>query len=250
MPILLRVDVDNAFIPASHSRLVRKLYLVLNYLNENYWVPKLKFIGYNKYVDVFINDLISLGVRASIFFKYTTVPVDRRIIDLLLRNDFDIGFHLLSAKTFGEFLKEKKAIERSIGKRVLGFTKHGDGQRKWTRKHAWRYEPSKYVEWGIRAGLVYFSGNEHRVYTKIEKKNNFYYLPHVFYIEPWARKLKTSIQEIIDYANSGYPVVALIHPWNYLLNSSARNDFNKIIDKADVIMTISDYLKVGFRIIT
>jgi len=51
------------------------------------------------------------------------------------------------------------------------------------------------------------------------------------------------LENAIDYANSGYVVVALIHLWNYFTNSRVKEDFEKLVDKSNTIMTMRDYLR-------
>jgi len=241
MPLLLRVDVDNAFVPLRNNKLLNFIELSLNYLNENFWAPKFNFIGYNKAFQEFIRDIDEIGVTASIFFKYITIPSEN-LSDHLLKRKFELGLHLLSATTYRDFIKEKVRVESRLKTKLYGFSKHGDGEKKLSRRHAWRYEPQKYIEWGLSSGLCYFSGNEHGVTSPVVRYNNFFFFQKVFYIEPWARKIKATTSQVIDYANSDYTVIALIHPSNYLRRSSARYEFEKIINKVDKILTIKDFI--------
>lgn len=242
MVLLLRVDVDNAYTPIGNTSIVRKMKLILNYLNENYWAPHIEFLGYNEAFLRLINDMHERGIRASIFFKYITLP-NKRTIDFLHDEGFDVGMHILTAKNYDEFLKEKKYIEKKIKTRIYGFSKHGDGLKKLSRKHAWRYEPEKYIKWGIRSGMKYFSGNKHDIITDVVLFNDFCFLPKVFYIEPYMRRIKATVEEAIDHVNSGYVVVALVHPRNCVLRDDVKRDFEKLISKADKILTLKEYVE-------
>jgi len=237
MPVLLRIDCDNGYIPLGNF-VKKKIKLLLNYLNENYWAPHIQALGYLDHLRMFINYLIERGIKASIFFKYTTIPIHAYCRELL-RYGFELGLHLFSATTYNEFLIEKRRIEKNLKVEINGFTKHGNGFVKLSRKHAWKYEPEKYIRWGVNAGLKYFSGNLHSVATKIEiVDKDFVYMPFVFYVEPWRRN--TDIKNAIDLANSDFPVVALIHPKNWVLFDDAREEFEKILSLSDEILTLID----------
>jgi len=105
------MNVDNAYTPIGDTSIMRKMKLISNYLNENYWAPYIEFLGYNEAFLRLINDMHEHGVEASIFFKYITLP-SRRIINFLYREGFDIGMYFLSAKNYNEFLKEKNTLRR------------------------------------------------------------------------------------------------------------------------------------------
>ena len=241
MPIVLRIDHDNAYVTLGSSFLIRKVKLCLNWLNENLIAPHINFLGYCEALKIFTEYLVELGVRGTIFFKYITVPKGE-LAKRLLNEGFEVGLHLYSATSFEGFLKEKGVIERTFNTTILGFSKHGDGFLKTSRKHAWRYEPEKYVRWGLRAGLRYFSGNIHDVIAKPIKYNGFVHIPQVLYVEPWARRVRVDIKPAAEYAERGHLVVALIHPRNWILFESARREFERMIDSVSKFFTFKEVL--------
>lgn len=127
MVLVLRVDCDNGYVPYG-NKFLSKVRLMLNYLNENYFVPHLKFLGYLEHLHKFIDYLEDMGVRYSIFFKYITLP-SKTIVKRTLRRG-EIGLHLYSAKTEEEFLKELKVIEKKLSITIEGFYKAW----RWTSK--------------------------------------------------------------------------------------------------------------------
>jgi len=240
--ILLRIDVDNAYVAYERNKLKRFFKLVLNYLNENYWVPHLKILGYNECFYKFMDLILELGINASIFFKTITLPNDENTVKTLIDKNYDLGLHLLSATTYDEFIKELNVVEKVLRTKVVGFSKHGGGRRKLSRKHAWEYKVNEYLRWGIKAGLLYFSGNVPSITTKIIKisgTSEFFYLPTAFYIEPWLRRPGDKLDDVL--ANEGCSVV-VVHPSNFCTHDIVRKEFNRLLDKADIITSIKDYL--------
>ncbi|RLF16209.1 MAG: hypothetical protein DRN06_05355 [Thermoprotei archaeon] len=235
MPVLLRVDCDNGYVPLG-SWPIRKLKLALNYLNENYYAPHLP--GFLEHFYALISRLEEAGVTASIFFKYITLP-PRKYAEWLVSRGFELGLHLLSAGDYEGFIREKRLVERRVG-RILGFTKHGDGRVKLSRRHYWRYEPEKYVRWGIRSGLKYFSGNVHAVITEVEVMKGFLYFPSVFCVEPWRRK--ASVREAAERANSGFVVVALVHPRNWVLTPQTRSELEELLTLVGEVITFREFI--------
>jgi len=241
MVLILRVDCDNAYVSYGNN-LMRKIRLVLNYLNENYFVPHVLSIGYLKHLYKFIEYLEDIGVHYSIFFKYITLP-PKDIVKIITEKN-EIGLHLYSAKTEKSFLKELKILENKINVKVEGFTKHGDGLVKLSRKHAWRYEPEKYIVWGMKAKLKYFSGNEHGICSEIRIiKRKFLYIPQTFRVEPWARKTGGSIDDVVDHVSTGGCTVALVHPCNWFTNETVQRELENLLSKVQDVISFSLFLR-------
>ena len=163
MSILLRVDVDNAYLR----------FKVFNYLRLNYWFPSIRKFGYIDLAYYIANKLHEYDIPATFFFKRTTVP----------KNDFvesfsetiDFAFHAVRSSNINDFQKDLKYVETCVG-RVLGFSKHGSGKWKGERFHTQEYVPEKLILFGKKSGLLYFSGN-YTEFQPIAKENGFIYLP-------------------------------------------------------------------------
>ena len=242
MPLILRIDCDNAYNRCDKGRVSRLIKLALNYLNENYIAPHWRILGYLEHFYKFIDYLKSIGVRASIFFKYITLP-SRDYVKTLISYGFEVGMHLYSATNESEFFKELERVRKGLGVSIEGFSKHGHGERRLSRKHAWHYEPEKYIKWGIKAGLKYFSGNTPGV--KAETKvftGKFTYVPQVFCVEPSSRRVKASIDEVVDHVNSGGLSVALVHPINWFASGDVRRELDRLLSKVRDIKTFKELL--------
>jgi len=237
MPLILRVDVDNGYLYGKS-----KLSTLLNFINENYFSISLPSLGYLSHLAEFIDHLMNLDLSLSMFFKYNTLPHKELKNRILSNKRIDIGLHLFSARTYKEFVNEVKTIEKHFNIKIHGFTKHGDGDVKLSRRHAWLYEVEKYLKWGVEYGMNYFSGNVHGAPTEVIKINKFIYFPKVFYIEPYARKLRLTVNDVADYANSDYVVVALIHPCNFVKYHNVKKEFHTLIDKVNEIYSFKEYV--------
>ena len=77
---------------------------------------------------------------------------------------------------------------------------------------------------------------------EVIKINKFIYFPKVFYIEPYARKLRLTVNDVADYANSDYVVVALIHPCNFVKYHNVKKEFHTLIDKVNEIYSFKEYV--------
>ena len=244
MPLILRVDVDNGYLYDKS-----KMLTLLNYINENYLHIVLPHLGYLKHLAEFLRVLNELGLKASLFFKYITIPHAKLKSVILSNNNLEVGLHLLSAVTYEQFIEEVKKIESAFNRRIHGFTKHGDGDIKLSRRHAWRYEPKKYVEWCAKAGLKYFAGNEHIIPTRCIKIDNSFYFRGVFYIEPFARKMKKTVKDVVDLVDSDEVVVALIHPCNFVRYNIVQKEFYRLISNVEKVYSFIEFLQNVKRVI-
>ncbi len=235
MPIVLRIDVDNAY---GWDTYIHK---ALNYIAENYFSLCFYRFGCGKPLKKLVNYLEEVGITASIFFKYTTISTYKFVKKDISK--YEIGLHILSATSFRGFLKELNKIRVISGKEINGVTKHGNGMLKTSRKHAWRYEPEKYIKWVYKSGLKYFSGNiKDPTLTCEIRYKNVYYFPGVFYVEPWHRENGLTVDDIIADAETDAFFIILVHPFNWYSNIDVKHILNKIIDGVDKIYNFREIM--------
>lgn len=158
MPLILRIDCDNAYNRNDKNRLSRLIKPTLNYLNENSVAPHWRILGYLEHFYKFICYLKSIDVNVSIFSKYITLP-SRDYVKTLTDYGFEVGMHLYLVTNEAGLFKGLERVKRGLGVNMEESSKHGHRERKLSRKHAWHYEPEKHIKWGIKAGLKYFSSN-------------------------------------------------------------------------------------------
>ena len=238
MPIVLRIDVDNAY---GWDTFIHKAF---NYMVENYFFPCLYKLGCGYPLKKLVNYLEEVGVKTSVFFKYTTIPIYKFIKEDLSKHE--IGLHILSANNLMSFLNELNEIKLISGREINGVTKHGNGVLKTSRRHAWRYEPEKYLQWVYASGLKYFSGNIKNPMLPCEiRYKDIYYFPGIFYVEPWHREDGLAVDDIIDNAESGALIIILVHPFNWYFNINVKYVLSKIIDNVDKIYNFKEVLSLA-----
>ncbi len=170
------------------------------------------------------------GARAHVFFRRCTLPSES-IIELLDTGGHAIGLHLENSRSFGTFLKETQILERHIGRKVLGVSKHGSGYKKFGFHHHAPYEPEKYVEWAERASMRVFFGNLQDPSMEATAANGLLFFPSAFWLEsPWRDTKKFTVEWLLDHAQRR-DIVLLVHPENVLVDPGLVADFKKLIGR-------------------
>lgn len=216
MPVILRIDVDNAYSTIS-----------LNYLKLNWYFPNINKLGYLKYMTDLIQNLDDRGVRATFFFKTITIPDQ-----LSLLNKHELGLHTVYANDYEEFKREFTHVSKKIGTTLRGFSKHGSGTFKLARRHNRQYTPEVYIEWANRAHLDYFSGNRTDPAEQPVKCNSIIYFPSAFWVNEEYRDKKYDINWLVEFSTNNQ-VVVLVHPLNWAVNPHVKKNFENILNKID-----------------
>jgi hypothetical protein len=143
--------------------------------------------------------------------------------------------HCERTATFEDFIQELHEWERLCGLRVAGFTKHGSGEQKLSRKHHPQYEVDKLMGYAERAGLKYFVGNGVDYREKWDRRDGVIYIPSVYWPDyPPFYSPSHTVNEVIRAAES-YPVVVLIHPVWWYMRKEVRNELELLISHFDFI---------------
>ena len=216
MPVILRVDVDNAYSTTS-----------LNYLKLNWYFPNIGKLGYLKHLKDLIQNLDDRGVGATFFFKTKTIPDQ-----VSLLNKHELGLHVVYANDYEAFKRELTHVSKKIGTTLRGFSKHGSGTIKLARRHYWQYTPEVYIEWANRAHLDYFSGNRTDPAEPPVKYNSITYFPSAFWVNEIYREKKFDIKWLVEFSTNNQ-VVVLVHPLNWAVNPRVRKGFENIMNKID-----------------
>lgn len=154
--IIMRHDVDSIWNVYGEGKLtkikkfINHAYIQLSPLRARYFIP-----NYLENVWLSIDLEKEYNARASYFFRVPTAPT-KEIVKELLRNHHEIGYHSDRNFNFKAFYNDLKTLERIVGVKIIGFTKHG---RSPTRDGGpWIEE--KFINYGIRAGLKYIAQGE------------------------------------------------------------------------------------------
>ena len=195
MVLAVRVDVDNPF---GLSTRFRRL---LNRVSINYgFVPKLSKLGYLDNSIQLLQRLGQSGIQATWFFRTVSAPT-KALLPFFSDLQQSLGLHAERTNTFETFLGELKLWEKRLGKRPGGFTKHGSGELKLSRMHDPSYIPEKLLDFGKRAGLRFFLGNDHQYLNPYSEHDGFIYAPSVFWLDRTSLYGKSfSIDSFIDDA--------------------------------------------------
>ena len=86
-----------------------------------------------------IRDLNARGIKASLFFQPFTVP-NKDFAQELVKERHSIGLHAVHTKDFKDFSRDLTKISKRFDGRVYGFTKHGSGKFKLSRRHDPNYD--------------------------------------------------------------------------------------------------------------
>ena len=237
MGLIVRIDVDN---PYPRNTIVG---LIANYLKLNLYFPRLKSLGYLIHLEHLIDYLTSLGASATLFIRVEALPKSLEIDEGV----YEIALHAVNTRDYLCFLQEVNILKKEFGE-IIGFSKHGSGKLKLSRRHYAPYEPHKYIQWGIKCGLKYFSGNDSDFTKAYSLQNNFVYFPSAFWLKDTLTERKgNKIKRLLEYSENN-DVVILVHPINWYLHENLRRNLDYILSRADEILNFREFLKRKARI--
>ena len=224
--VILRIDVDN---PYGWQTGWRK---ILNYLRLNWWFPAVKSLGYLIFLDELLDDLEARDVPAVFFFTELTVPKN-----LERYKDYEVGAHIVSAGSYDEFLVELNDISGRLQRRIHGFTKHGSGKLKLSRRHEPLYDLDEYVKWAQKAKLRYFLGNGENPEERPFFVGDVLVYPSAFWINKNYRADKYDLEWLAEESEKR-DIIVLLHPYNWATNEQVRNDYEEILSRVDRFVTL------------
>jgi len=228
MPLIIRIDVDRPYGK-------KNLFLhSLSRVTSDYNLPRIK----NKYYLNELKEILSYlnykRIRSYIFFRKITAPTSK-ILNLINTGNHICGLHLENSRSFEHFISELKYLETIIGTKIEAFSKHGSGKYKYGFRHYAPYEPGKYIEWGLRAGIKLFLGNGEDPTLNSEQIEDLIYFPSAFWLEPkWRDIDKFTNDWLIEETKRRY-VVLLFHPDNVLYDKTLFQSLDYILKNCKVI---------------
>lgn len=230
MPAILRIDVDRAY----ENRILHyaRVYQELFFGTDS--------LGYLESCKDVVNDLNSRGLKASIFFQPFTVP-NKEFAQELLKKGHTIGLHAVHTKDFKDFLVDSNKISNRFEGKIHGFTKHGSGKFKLSRRHDSNYDPNKFIQYAKRSNLTYFLGNGENPDEKEKNVEGILYFPSAFWLNRNYREDKYTIDWLAEESVSRN-IVVLIHPEDVVSGTELMvREYEKILDRMEFI-TIDEIL--------
>lgn len=222
MGLILRVDVDK---PYGRNSAFEK---IKSKLTEDYWFPRVDWLGYLKATEEFIKYCNSNGVQGFFYFRNCTVP-NKKIHALLKEGNHKLGFHAENTRSLSTFQDELKSFGKRISDvQISSFTKHGSGDVKLGKNHYAPYEEGKYREWVKDVNVKFPFGNAVcDSKTDFEEIKDFY--PKMFWVhKDYRHENFSQIEQVIDLSkNVDVPVI--IHPSNFIADNFVREEFQKLV---------------------
>ena len=187
MPVILRIDVDRAYWKGiyNYPRMIYGLF------------PAIDPLGYLEPCKNLLEDLNSRGVKASFFFQIMTLP-KRELAQDILKEGHSVGLHAVETQSFDRFSRELSKISERFEGKIRGFTKHGSGKIKESKKHDPSYDPRKYLNYAKKANLKYFLGNREDPEEKEDIIDGILFFPSAFWLNRNYREDKFTVDWLID----------------------------------------------------
>ena len=227
MALIVRIDVDRAY--GKHPA-VRH---VLSRLSSDYYFPKINALGYLEELKIILRLLNQNRARAYVFFRRCTLP-SRETLELLENGGHEIGLHLENSRTFESFERERRMLERHVGRRVSAFSKHGSGGAKYGRHHYGPYEPDKYLDWARQARMKVFLGNlEDPTIRPSLEHGGLTSFPSAFWLEPHWRDTRAFTVDWLLTEAAASDIVLLIHPENVLESADLTEQFRGLVSRLE-----------------
>ena len=224
MPAILRIDVDRAY----ENR-------ILHYARVN---QELFFgidsLGYLESCKELIKDLNRQGVKASLFFQPFTVP-NKEFAQELIEKGHSVGLHAVHTKDYKDFSLDLNKISKRFGGKVYGFTKHGSGKFKLSRRHDPNYDPNKFIQYAKQSNLKYFMGNKENPDERETIEDGILYFPSTFWLNRNYREDKFTIDWLAEESVSR-TIVVLIHPEDVVGGTKLMvREYERILDTVEFI---------------
>ena len=231
MSVILRIDVDRAYMKQPQD-----------YLRTYYGVfPAIDSLGYLEHCKKMVGDLNERGIKASLFFQPFTVP-NKDFAQELMKHGHSIGLHAVHTKDYNDFSRDLGKISRRFDGKVYGFTKHGSGKFKLSRRHDPNYDPNKFIDYAKQSNLKYFLGNKENPDEREMIKDGILYFPSAFWLNRNYREDKFTIDWLAE-ESVNRDIVVLVHPMDVVAGTELMvREYERMLDRLDFV-TIDDVTK-------
>ena len=228
MGLSLRIDIDNPF---GYATLFKK---ILNRISLDYnLVPHWSTLGYLDNAMKLRDYLEANSVPATWYFRNITAPSGKDL-SRFSRSPFDLALHAERTDTLLNFTKEVDQWKKAFGKQPTGFSKHGSGDLKLSRRHVMEYDDDAFVDLGVRLGFEHFSGNGTNYELRFEMREGLVFMPSVFWLDNIALHPKdTTLDSVLEFSRNN-SVIVLVHPIHWAIQPEVRSRLQYVIEHADL----------------
>jgi len=232
MSVILRIDVDESYQSRvlHYARVNQELFLAVDSL------------GYLESCKKIVGDLDDRGVKASIFFQPFTVP-NKGFARALEDAGHSVGLHAVHTNNYNNYLKDLRKISKKFDCKIQGFTKHGSGMLKLSRRHDRVYDSKKYIEYAKQSNLAYFLGNGENPAEQWSMVDGILYSPSAFWLNRNYRADKFTVDWLIDESNNR-DIVVLIHPEDVTAGTSLiQQEYERVLGGVEKFKTIDEIIR-------
>ena len=229
MALIIRIDVDR---PYGKQGFVRH---VASRVSSDYFLPRMPGLRYLDELKSILRILNANGRTAHVFFRKCTYPT-QELCAMMEEGGHQFGLHLENSRSAETFNEELHSLERMLGRRVTGFSKHGSGRLHLGRYHYAPYEPEKYLTWGKDAGMKYFLGNLENPELRPTQDGDLLCYPSAFWLEPHWRDTKRFPIEWLFREAAERDVVMLLHPDNVTSSAEIMREFVVAVEKHETVV--------------
>ncbi|MFW9975489.1 MAG: hypothetical protein ACFFDQ_09510 [Candidatus Thorarchaeota archaeon] len=226
MGLAIRIDIDNPF--GLSTRFRRRI----NIYSINYgFVPRWTRLGYLDNSTKLCKWLTNKGVPATWFFRTVSCPT-KSLIPLFTNNGHQINLHAERTGSLGDFTQEVRKWEKLCSTKVTGFTKHGSGYLRLSKKHDVKYDPESLLHFAQELGMDYFIGNDMDYTKSIIKDDGFVYVPSIFWLDRLNQYDSGALDKLVE-VSADIPVVLLIHPVWWVQEPDVRKNLEWLVEKVE-----------------
>jgi hypothetical protein len=236
MALIVRIDVDR---PYGKQGVVRH---VASRISSDYFLPRIETLRYLDELKTILRILQANDKSAHVFFRKCTYP-SREVCGVMEAGKHEFGLHLENSRSSTTFGEELSALERTVGRKIVEFSKHGSGRLHLGRHHYAPYEPERYIPWAQEAGMKVFFGNLEDPQLRPVQEGELLFYPSAFWLEPfWRDTKKFPIEWLLEEAQAR-DVVMLMHPDNVTSDAAIMREFLMAIEKLETA-ALPEYLAV------
>jgi hypothetical protein len=226
MALIVRIDVDR---PYGKQGVVRH---VASRISSDYFLPRIESLRYLDELKTILRILHTNGKSAHVFFRKCTYP-SPEVCELMEAGKHQFGLHLENSRSASTFQEELSTLERTLGRKIVEFSKHGSGRLHLGRHHYAPYEPERYIPWAQEAGMKVFFGNLEDPQLRPVQEGDLLFYPSAFWLEPfWRDTKKFPIEWLLEEAQER-DVVMLMHPDNVTSDATTMREFLMAVEKLE-----------------
>jgi peptidoglycan/xylan/chitin deacetylase (PgdA/CDA1 family) len=218
---ILRHDVDSPFV---YRKSNTKKFLNRIFLSSPELPGKEKLPGYLEALEYTLKLEKQFNAKGTFFLRTVTCP-SKNLVQKILKDGHELGFHADRINTLEEFQKDLNFIQKKIEHSIQGFSKHGFA--KIRSGGAWNEQ--KMIEYAISSNLNYLAqGVDHPDWEKPKQITGVYVFGHHLTIKD------ATFEDMKKYIQSNSWPMLMLHPEDLYIDG-VEDKFINILKMANAI---------------